>query len=422
VFAKGKGMMTCFWCEPKAESVHSLESGSTLAENTPVSCPEPNPLQDRLIDWNVDMFTGLLKDVMKRRNGSENKMNEWSSKASADLRTSPGQPIHEINDVLSCLNQKTKLKPSRRELDVHPKVAKQLRELIAAVANLYLPNPFHNFEHCSHVAMSTKKLLDRIAEQEVASQNDVPSIATNSCGMFADPLTRFAMVFAALIHDVDHPGVSNAQLVQERHGLALAYSDRSAAEQNSIDASWDLLMSPKYADLRGTLFSSKSDLVQFRQVVVNVVLATDLFDKDFKAMREARWETSFHVDSFGDKDAAKRRATIIIDLVIQASDVSHTMQHFTVYKKWNMCLLAEMYAAFKNGRTFKDPTEGWYEGELWFFDNYVIPLAERLRECEVFGVSGDEFLDYAKGNRLEWAANGREIVRSAVESLAGSYR
>jgi hypothetical protein len=44
---------------------------------------------------------------------------------------------------------------------------------------------------------------------------------------------------------------------------------------------------------------------------------------------------------------------------------------------------------------------GWYEGELWFFDNYIIRLAQKLRECGVFGVSCDEFLDYAMDNRLE---------------------
>jgi hypothetical protein len=48
-----------------------------------------------------------------------------------------------------------------------------------------------------------------------------------------------------------------------------------------------------------------------------------------------------------------------------------------------------------------------------------IPLAMKLRECGVFGVSCDEFLDYASGNRSEWEAKGRDIVesmRSEIES------
>ena len=31
-----------------------------------------------------------------------------------------------------------------------------------------------------------------------------------------------------------------------------------------------------------------------------------------------------------------------------------------------------MYTAYKNGRSEKDPSVGWYEGEIWFFDNYVV--------------------------------------------------
>jgi hypothetical protein len=69
-----------------------------------------------------------------------------------------------------------------------------------------------------------------------------------------------------------------------------------------------------------------------------------------------------------------------------------------------------MYFAFLRGRSDKDPSEGWFGGELWFFDNYVIPLAGKLRECGVFGVSCDEYLTYAQQNRLEWERKGRETV------------
>lgn len=61
----------------------------------------------------------------------------------------------------------------------------------------------------------------------------------------------------------------------------------------------------------------------------------------------------------------------------------------------------ECYAAFKNGRAEKDPSQSWYEGELGFFDFYIIPLAKKLKECGVFGVSSGEYLDYATKNRNE---------------------
>ena len=94
------------------------------------------------------------------------------------------------------------------------------------------------------------------------------------------------------------------------------------------------------------------------------------------------------------------------------------MQHWQVYLKWNEHFFEEQYTAFLQGRsTGKDPSKGWYSGELWFFDNYVvsfalividiaclapsphlllsppllqIPLAKKLKDCGVFGVSSDE--------------------------------
>ena len=53
--------------------------------------------------------------------------------------------------------------------------------------------------------------------------------------------------------------------------------------------------------------------------------------------------------------------------------------------------------------------------ELWFYDNYVIPLAKKLKNCGVFGVSSDEYLDYAVANRNEWEEKGEAIVKNMLE-------
>jgi len=58
-----------------------------------------------------------------------------------------------------------------------------------------------------------------------------------------------------------------------------------------------------------------------------------------------------------------------------------------------------------------------YAGEIGFFDNYVIPLAKKLKECGVFGVSSDEYLNYALQNRNEWEERGLAIVQSMTEQV-----
>ena len=121
-----------------------------------------------------------------------------------------------------------------------------------------------------------------------------------------------------------------------------------------------------------------------------------------------------------------------------------------------------MYLAFRTGRMAKDPATFWYQGEIGFFDNYgevsqwcshidcqfililtfshffvlffvtrfpqffpsfpsVIPLAKKLKECGVFGVSSAEFLNYAIQNRAEWEERGQDVVKQLSERLAAQY-
>ena len=108
--------------------------------------------------------------------------------------------------------------------------------------------------------------------------------------------------------------------------------------------------------------------------------------------------------------------------------------------KWNERLFMETFTAFQTGRTDKDPSAFWYEGELGFFgkfwnglfaccprilwrefliasicvelplDYYIIPLATKLFKCGVLQVSNDDISSYARQNRDEWEIKGRDIV------------
>ena len=108
-----------------------------------------------------------------------------------------------------------------------------------------------------------------------------------------------------------------------------------------------------------------------------------------------------------------QKATIMIEHLIQASDVAHTMQHWHIYTKWNKRFFIECYRAFMMGRA-ENPSTNWYQGEIGFFDFYIIPLAKKLKDCGVFGVASDEYLNYAVRNRQEWEVRGQEVVTEMV--------
>lgn len=139
----------------------------------------------------------------------------------------------------------------------------------------------------------------------------------------SDPLTRFACVWAALVHDVDHSGVSNAQLVAENDKVAIEFNGESPAERHSLQFAWNMLMEPCFNKLRETLCGDENEMNRFKELAMNSVLATDVFDKDLNQLRNDRWEEAFACKH----SCAHRKATIVIEHLLQASDVSHTMQH-----------------------------------------------------------------------------------------------
>ena len=217
----------------------------------------------------------------------------------------------------------------------------------------------------------------------------------------------------------DHLGVTNTQLVLEQPELAKMYKNKSVAEQHSVDLSWRLLMQPFYQNLQQAIFATPDEYVRFRQLVVNSVMATDIMDPDLKKLRNKRWEKAFatkNQDSATQEDI-NRKATIVIEHLIQASDVSHTMQHWHIYRKWNERLFEEMYKAHLLFRSKTNPADNWAASEIGFFDYYIIPLAKKLNDCGVFGVSSFEYLDYAQRNRDEWKIKGEQIVAEMVQSV-----
>jgi 3'5'-cyclic nucleotide phosphodiesterase len=344
--------------------------------------------------------------------------------------------LDEVKEVIAIADY-AKSKTNEAELDLNQSVSEEtledLRCYVKMIAQMYRDNPFHNFEHACHVTMSVNKLLKRIiAADFVDDSNDgndslsgtnhsnhALKVHNYTHGLCSDYMASFAIVFSALIHDVDHRGCSNIQLIEEEKSLGTKYRSKSVAEQNSIDLSWNLLMDERFEQMRCAIFGNKCELLRFRQFIINSVLATDIFDKELNDLRKNRWMKAFSQDtSDHDADHSNRKATIVVEHIIQASDVSHTMQHWQVYRKWNKLLFKEMYVAYHSGRMQANPATFWYEGELGFFDNYIIPLANKLKECNVFGVSSDEYLNYAVGNRAEWAARGQDMLAEMIQEFS----
>eukprot|EP00980_Cylindrotheca_fusiformis_P010572 scaffold2349_cov110-Cylindrotheca_fusiformis.AAC.4 len=449
IIVKGKGEMQTYWVckshssiQPKSTDLKSqmetLDEGNETEKSSETGEDNDKELTriegmnrtERLVEWSVEVLTSLLEQIVGFPGGVENKIQNLSN-AESKIGIQSKTVLDEFTPIIPLKRfdiEELERRQRRTTADIGEEAKSQLKHYISTIASMYPDNAFHNFEHACHVTASVKKLLARIVV--VGEDNgfgvsiptestDLVDLAGHSYGITSDPLTQFAVVFSAVIHDVDHPGVPNAQLVKENTRCAQIYK-KSVAEQKSVDIAWDMLMEDGYAELRACIYQTEEDLHRFRQLVVNAVMATDIVDRELQALRKARWETAFNstaetLDNGVDSD--DRKATIVIEHLIQASDVAHTMQHWYTYKKWNERFFIECYRAYKEGRADYDPSSNWYKEEIGFFDYYVIPLAKKLQSCGVFGVSSHEYLNYATSNRDEWVREGEALVQQFLASF-----
>eukprot|EP00980_Cylindrotheca_fusiformis_P017835 scaffold5650_cov121-Cylindrotheca_fusiformis.AAC.3 len=445
---KGKGEMQTYWVckshrsiQPKTANMKSqmetLDEGTDTEKSSEMGEEGDSELlrvegmnrTERLVEWNAKVLTSLLQQIVGSRGGVGKKIQTLSD-AESRIGIRGKTVLDEFIPIIP-LKRFGKEELGRRQslttVDIGEEAKSQLRHYISTIASMYPDNAFHNFEHACHVTTSVKKLLARIVvvgEENGFGATESANLVDqsgHSYGITSDPLTQFAVVFSAIIHDVDHPGVPNAQLVKEKSQCAQIYK-KSVAEQKSVDIAWEMLMEDGYADLRACIYQTEDDLRRFRQLVVNTVMATDIVDRELQALRKARWETAF--DSTAEMldngvESEDRKATIVIEHLIQASDVAHTMQHWYTYKKWNERFFMECYGAYKEGRADSDPSTNWYKEEIGFFDHYIIPLAKKLQSCGVFGLSSHEYLNYATANRDEWVREGEALVQQFLATFKG---
>lgn len=451
-----------------------------------------SPLTDNLILRNCTLLENYITEVMM-----------W--------RTSRIRRIQNLKnwEMPNCQTNSATLAP---DIHVQPdshfneQVRGELRDFVTTIASMYNDVLYHKFEHATHVAESTDMMFSLITAAFTSTNGSSPTSSNtlhlSTYGLSSDRMVHLAMIFSAIVHDVEHQGVSNKQLLKEADPTILKYNNCSVAENNSIGVSFMLLNEERFSNMRDCMFGVQSeclnldgndrndeqilkliaeDKLRFQQVVIDVILGTDIASVDQLQLVESRWKYAFesnlqdydenyqqvslrecpshHDDlsleykihtpvnqvesldelpirgiesmyAFSDSmyentpsdlcclsiHYANVRAASVLELIIQAADVSHTMQSWPVFLKWNGLLLDELRAANDSQRG-PDCTGNWFQGQLHFFDSYIFPLSRRLEQCKVFGVLGSLFYENAMNNRQRWLEEGEVICRNIISEL-----
>ncbi|KAK2822075.1 hypothetical protein Q5P01_022140 [Channa striata] len=183
---------------------------------------------------------------------------------------------------------------------------------------------YHNSLHAADVAQSAHILLSTPALDAV----------------FTD-LEILAAIFAAAIHDVDHPGVSNQFLINTNSELALMYNDESVLENHHLAVGFKLLQEDN-CDIFQNL--TKKQRQTLRRMVIDMVLATDMSKHinllaDLKTMVETKKVTSSGVlmlDNYTDRMQVLRN-------MVHCADLSNPTKPLELYRQWTDRIMDEFF-------------------------------------------------------------------------------
>ena len=224
----------------------------------------------------------------------------------------------------------------------------------------YRRNAYHNFQHAVDVTHTVYRYVVLTEPRTHVTQTE-----------------KFSLMVAALAHDLDHPGVSNAFLVNTRDPLATVYNDSSVLENAHVAALYNLIRTrqmregatrgamdddddaaaPDAEDQANVFALLDDDLYrEVRATIIAAVLHTDM-SHHFKMV--SQMEVFYELHSEGIKANTRRvRRGIMVDCIYQkeddrrfilcvllhAADIGNPVKPLKTYGKWANRVLSEFFA------------------------------------------------------------------------------
>ncbi|XP_072323472.1 dual specificity calcium/calmodulin-dependent 3',5'-cyclic nucleotide phosphodiesterase 1A isoform X2 [Scyliorhinus torazame] len=175
-------------------------------------------------------------------------------------------------------------------------------------------NPYHNLIHAADVTQTVHYFILRTGIVHWMTELEI-----------------FAILFAAAIHDYEHTGTTNNFHIQSRSDTAILYNDRAVQESHHVSATYRLLQDDEEMNILFNL--SKDDWREFRALVIEMVLATDMscHFQQLKAMKNALQQP---------EGIEKPKA---FSILLHTADISHPTKAWEMHHRWTMALLEEFF-------------------------------------------------------------------------------
>lgn len=198
-----------------------------------------------------------------------------------------------------------------------------LAKYICCVCNHYNNNPFHNFQHAVNTLHTAYLLLQE----------------TNLL-LKLDPTISFAMLVAAISHDIDHPGNTNSYEINSFSKYAKLYNDASVLENHHCTLTFELL------EQTGVLYTFQTKFRLFRKTIIACILGTDM-SKHSEFMEKAQ-RMSFAESTYDIEEQIQ-----LVSILLHYADLSNAIKEVEISHEWSRRISREFYE-----QTLKEEQEG----------------------------------------------------------------
>lgn len=250
-----------------------------------------------------------------------------------------------------------------------------LKKFIVKVSEHYHLNAFHNYKHAVSVLQFMYLLLSQLHQDNIII-NDI---------------YKFALLIAALVHDIDHPGHTNTFEINSESYLSKKYNNVSVLENHHCSTAFYIIQLPNIQ-----LFSQLSleDYNIISKCILECIISTDMkYHNELIRIINEKKTSGFNLSSFSD-------TLIISKLLMHLSDLSNQMRPYNICAQWSSALKREFKNQIKKeeDKNFNvlefmkiSDDKSYYLSEYNFANFIVLPLVnvsiEVFQSFEMFKIT-----------------------------------
>jgi len=259
-----------------------------------------------------------------------NRVDTWDFDVFELAELTNGQPLAYLSYVL--LDRQGLLE--RCHLDVF-----KLRCFLRLTEQAYRScNPFHNSVHACDVLHAMHYIIVSTPLLALLSPHEV-----------------LTMLLSAIVHDIDHPGVSNAFLAGTENLLIRLHGHESILEQHHSGTAANLVQMPGCDFLTPIPVTERAAILS---TMKQLVLATDMGKhKDFMP----RFEETLKHPGF-DLSNDKHRL-LFMQLAIKCADINNSARPARLSRKWSALVMAEFFDQGDAERSLNMPVSMFMDRE-----------------------------------------------------------